>query len=275
MKNVFKRGLQLLTLFSSNNDNMSTDFIKDNILDYRELGDSAFKRSFERDKALLKEMGYLIEFVNDKWKLSDGYSILGTRIIEEIKKSENIDTDRFISVYQLIKQYLNLNYEFEKQNINISKIVQAINEKRRISYKYNTSIRKVYPLGLRQYDGQWYLGVNENSIFKTFKLNNIEDLKIGSIPDLHNLENIKINFSWEESVTPTSLIIKLHEDSYIVNKNKFNHKVKNKNINQEILTIELETFDLQGLIQFLLLTESEIIKISDTEKNKLLEYINE
>tara|TARA_B100001175_G_scaffold296945_1_gene286303 strand:- start:517 stop:1344 length:828 start_codon:yes stop_codon:yes gene_type:complete len=275
MKNVFKRGLQLLTLFSSNNDNMSTDFIKDNILDYRELGDSAFKRSFERDKALLKEMGYLIEFVNDKWKLSDGYSILGTRIIEEIKKSENIDTDRFISVYQLIKQYFNLNYEFEKQNINISKIVQAINEKRRISYKYNTSIRKVYPLGLRQYDGQWYLGVNENSIFKTFKLNNIEDLKIGSIPDLHNLENIKINFSWEESVTPTSLIIKLHEDSYIVNKNKFNHKVKNKNINQEILTIELETFDLQGLIQFLLLTKSEIIKISDTEKNKLLEYINE
>ena len=275
MKNVFKRGLQLLTLFSSNNDNMSTDFIKDNILDYRELGDSAFKRSFERDKALLKEMGYLIEFVNDKWKLSDGYSILGTRIIEEIKKSENIDTDRFISVYQLIKQYFNLNYEFEKQNINISKIVQAINEKRRISYKYNTSIRKVYPLGLRQYDGQWYLGVNENSIFKTFKLNNIEDLKIGSIPDLHNLENIKINFSWEESVTPTSLIIKLHEDSYIVNKNKFNHKVKNKNINQEFLTIELETFDLQGLIQFLLLTESEIIKISDTEKNKLLEYINE
>ena len=275
MKNVFKRGLQLLTLFSSNNDNMSTDFIKDNILDYRELGDSAFKRSFERDKALLKEMGYLIEFVNDKWKLSDGYSILGTRIIEEIKKSEKIDTDRFISVYQLIKQYFNLNYEFEKQNINISKIVQAINEKRRISYKYNTSIRKVYPLGLRQYDGQWYLGVNENSIFKTFKLNNIEDLKIGSIPDLHNLENIKINFSWEESVTPTSLIIKLHEDNYIVNKNKFNHKVKNKNINQEILTIELETFDLQGLIQFLLLTESEIIKISDTEKNKLLEYLNE
>ena len=275
MKNVFKRGLQLLTLFSSNNDNMSTDFIKDNILDYRELGDSAFKRSFERDKALLKEMGYLIEFVNDKWKLSDGYSILGTRIIEEIKKSEKIDTDRFISVYQLIKQYFNLNYEFEKQNINISKIVQAINEKRRISYKYNTSIRKVYPLGLRQYDGQWYLGVNENSIFKTFKLNNIEDLKIGSIPDLHNLENIKINFSWEESVTPTSLIIKLHEDSYIVNKNKFNHKVKNKNINQEIITIELETFDLQGLIQFLLLTESEIIKISNTEKNKLMEYINE
>ena len=111
MKNVFKRGLNLLTLFSSNNENITTDFIKDNILDYRELGDSAFKRSFERDKSLLKEMGYLIEFENDKWKLSDGYSISGTRIIEEIKKTKNIDTNRFISIYQIIKKYLNLNYQ--------------------------------------------------------------------------------------------------------------------------------------------------------------------
>ena len=103
MKNVFKRGLKLLTLFSSNSENITTDFIKDNISDYRELGDSAFKRSFERDKSLLKEMGYLIEFDNDKWKLSEGYTISGTRIIEEIKKNKNIDTNRFINTYQILK----------------------------------------------------------------------------------------------------------------------------------------------------------------------------
>ena len=275
MKNVFKRGLNLLTLFSSNNENITTDFIKDNILDYRELGDSAFKRSFERDKSLLKEMGYLIEFENDKWKLSDGYSISGTRIIEEIKKTKNIDTNRFISIYQIIKKYLNLNYQFDEQSINISKIVQAINEKRRISYKYKGSVRKVYPLGLKQYDGQWYVGVNEQSIFKTFKLSHIEDLKIGSLPNLHNFDNVKINFSWEESMTPVLLTIELSEDSYFIFKNKFNHKVKNKNIFQDKLRIELETYDLQGLTQFLLLTESEIIQMSESEKNKLLELINE
>ena len=275
MKNVFKRGLNLLTLFSSNNENITTDFIKDNILDYRELGDSAFKRSFERDKSLLKEMGYLIEFENDKWKLSDGYSISGTRIIEEIKKTKNIDTNRFISIYQIIKKYLNLNYQFDEQSINISKIVQAINEKRRISYKYKGSVRKVYPLGLKQYDGQWYIGVNEKSIFKTFKLSNIDDLKIGSIPNLHNINNVEINFSWEESMTPLLLTIQLFEDSYFIFKNKFTHKVKNKNLLKGKLTIELQTFDLQGLTQFLLLTESEIIKISQVEKNKILEFINE
>ena len=275
MKNVFKRGLKLLTLFSSNNENITTDFIKDNISDYRELNDSAFKRSFERDKSLLKEMGYLIEFDNDKWKLSDGYTISGTRIIEEIKKNKNIDTNRFINIYQIIKRYLNLNYEFEKQSINISKIVQAINEKRRISYKYKGSVRKVYPLGLKQYDGQWYIGVNEQSIFKTFKLSNIDDLKIGSIPNLHNIDNVEINFSWEENMTPLLLTIELFEDSYFIFKNKFTHKVKNKKIFEDKLTIELQTYDLQGLTQFLLLTESEIIKISHAEKNKLLEFINE
>ena len=275
MKNVFKRGLKLLTLFSSNNENITTDFIKDNISDYRELGESAFKRSFERDKSLLKEMGYLIEFDNDKWKLSDGYTISGTRIIEEIKKNKNIDTNRFINTYQIIKRYLNLNYEFEKQSINISKIAQAINEKRRISYKYKGSVRKVYPLGLKQYDGQWYIGVNEQSKFKTFKLSNIDDLKIGSIPNLHNIENVEINFSWEESMTPLLLTIELFEDSYFIFKNRFNHKVKNKNLFEGKLTIQLQTYDLQGLTQFLLLTEGEIIKITKATKNKLLEFINE
>ena len=275
MKNVFKRGLKLLTLFSSNNENITTDFIKDNISDYRKLGEAAFKRSFERDKSLLKEMGYLIEYDNDKWKLFDGYTISGTRIIEEIKKNKNIDTNRFINTYQIIKRYLNLNYEFEKQSINISKIVQAINEKRRISYKYKGSVRKVYPLGLKQYDGQWYIGVNEQSVFKTFKLSNIDDLKIGSIPNLHNFENVEINFSWEESMTPLLLTIELFEDSYFIYKNRFNHKVKNKNLFEGKLTIQLQTYDLQGLTQFLLLTESEIIKISQAEKNKLLEFINE
>ena len=275
MKNVFKRGLKLLTLFSSNKESITTDFIKDNISDYRELGESAFKRSFERDKSLLKEMGYLIEFDNDKWKLSDGYTISGTRIIEEIKKNKNIDTNRFINTYQIIKRYLNLNYEFEKQSINISKIAQAINEKRRISYKYKGSVRKVYPLGLKQYDGQWYIGVNEQSKFKTFKLSNIDDLKIGSIPNLHNIENVEINFSWEESMTPLLLTIELFEDSYFIFKNRFNHKVKNKNLFEGKLTIQLQTYDLQGLTQFLLLTESEIIKITKATKNKLLEFINE
>ncbi len=51
MKNVFKRCIKLVSLFdSSNTVNLDSNYIKDNISDYRNLSDSAFKRSFERDK---------------------------------------------------------------------------------------------------------------------------------------------------------------------------------------------------------------------------------
>ena len=76
-------------------------------------------------------------------------------------------------------------------------------------------------------------------------------------------------------MTPVLLTIELSEDSYFIFKNKFNHRIKNKNIFQDKLRIELETYDLQGLTQFLLLTESEIIQMSESEKNKLLELIDE
>ena len=49
MKNVLKRSVELLNLLSENSS-VSTDNIKDNIQDYRDLNEQAFRRSFERDK---------------------------------------------------------------------------------------------------------------------------------------------------------------------------------------------------------------------------------
>ena len=157
MKNVFKRCLNLLTLFSSNIETFTTNFIKDNVAEYRELGDSAFKRSFERDKALLKEMGFLLDFENDKWKINDGYKLTGTKIFDDIKSKGSINIENFINTYQVIKQFFNSDYKLDSRNIYISKIIQAIDEKRRISFKYKSSLRKIYPLGLKQYDNQWVI----------------------------------------------------------------------------------------------------------------------
>ena len=135
MKNVFKRCLKLLTLFSLNNENLTTNFIKDNVIEYRELSESAFKRSFERDKALLKDMGFLLDFENDKWKINDGYKLSGTQIFDDIKNNEAINIDDFINTYRLIKQFFKSDYQFNSRNINISKITQAINA---VSYTHLT-----------------------------------------------------------------------------------------------------------------------------------------
>ena len=63
MKNVIKRCVSLLTLFNDKSTQISTEYIRDNISSYRDLSDSAFKRSFERDKVLLREMGYSLDYV--------------------------------------------------------------------------------------------------------------------------------------------------------------------------------------------------------------------
>ena len=275
MKNVFKRCLKLLTLFSLNNENLTTNFIKDNVIEYRELSESAFKRSFERDKALLKDMGFLLDFENDKWKINDGYKLSGTQIFDDIKNNEAINIDDFINTYRLIKQFFKSDYQFNSRNINISKITQAINEKRRVSFKYKSSLRKVYPLGLKQYDNQWYVGANEQSKFKTFKIDNIDDLKLGTKPDLHDIELKTINFSWEERIQPIFITLSILKDHYIVQKNSFKHSLIKSNDDGNKINIEISTYDIQKLIVFILITDAKIIQMTNNNKKRFLEYLDE
>ena len=89
MKNVLRRAIELLNLLSDN-ENLTTENIKDSISDYRDLNQQAFRRSFERDKNLLRSFGYLIQYENDKWSYDKGYSLSGYSIYESIIKSTRL-----------------------------------------------------------------------------------------------------------------------------------------------------------------------------------------
>ena len=85
MKNVLRRAIELLNLLSDN-ENLTTENIKDSISDYRDLNQQAFRRSFERDKNLLRSFGYLIQYENDKWSYDKGcllYTSPSPRDVEE------------------------------------------------------------------------------------------------------------------------------------------------------------------------------------------------
>ena len=141
MKNVLRRAIELLNLLSENN-NLSTENIKDNISDYRDLNQQAFRRSFERDKNLLRSFGYLIEYENDKWSYDKGYSLSGYSIYESIIKSKKISSDKLINTYLYLKKYLaKSNFDNDRSEI-ISKILQAINEKRRVGFDYLNKMKE-------------------------------------------------------------------------------------------------------------------------------------
>ena len=271
MKNVLKRAIELLNLLSDN-ENLTTENIKDSISDYRDLNQQAFRRSFERDKNLLRSFGYLIQYENDKWSYDKGYSLSGYSIYESIIKSDKISNEKLINTYLYLKKYLsNSNYDNDKSEI-ISKILQSINEKRRVGFDYLDKYRKVKPQGLKYYDNKWYLAGEENGLLKTFNLDQIHNLKIGNKADLFQIENKNFPFSWDDEKYSIEATIKLKKDLYDVNKNIFAHNQTQLEIKDEFLHCNISTNDSYGFIKFLLLLddEIEIIKINSTVNLKEL-----
>lgn len=271
MKNVLRRAIELLNLLSDN-ENLTTENIKDSISDYRDLNQQAFRRSFERDKNLLRSFGYLIQYENDKWSYDKGYSLSGYSIYESIIKSDKISNEKLINTYLYLKKYLsNSNYDNDKSEI-ISKILKSINEKRRVGFDYLDKYRKVKPQGLKYFDNKWYLAGEENGSLKTFNLDQIHNLKIGNKADLFQIENKNFPFSWDDEKYSIEATIKLKKDLYDVNKNIFAHNQTQLEIKDEFLHCNVSTNDSYGFIKFLLLLddEIEIIKINSTVNLKEL-----
>ena len=271
MKNVLRRAIELLNLLSDN-ENLTTENIKDSISDYRDLNQQAFRRSFERDKNLLRSFGYLIQYENDKWSYDKGYSLSGYSIYESIIKSDKISSEKLINTYLYLKKYLSHgNYDNDKSEI-ISKILQSINEKRRVGFDYLDKYRKVKPQGLKYFDNKWYLAGEENGSLKTFNLDQIHNLKIGNKADLFQIENKNFPFSWDDEKYSIEATIKLKKDLYEVNKNIFAHNQTQLEIKDEFLYFNVSTNDSYGFIKFLLLLddEIEIIKINSTVNLKEL-----
>ena len=274
MKNVLKRCISLLTLFNDESNQISTEYIRDNISSYRHLSDSAFKRSFERDKVLLREMGYNLDYINDKWSIDEGYSLSGTSIIDDIKINQNIDFNNFLNTYHIMKNYLSSKNKNTNNIENISKLNDAIKDKKRVSFNYQNKIRKVYPMGIKYFNNNWYLGAEDDKKLKTYNLNKINDLKIGNKSELHNKEYKEIKFSWENIDYLIPIKLNLEKEIYLINKNVFNHSVIKKNVDNNLLKIEINTYDVNGLLKFLLLTNPKKITLKKKHKTLLLEALN-
>ena len=274
MKNVLKRCISLLTLFNDVSNQISTEYIRDNISSYRHLSDSAFKRSFERDKVLLREMGYNLDYINDKWSIDEGYNLSGTSIIDDIKNNQNIDFNNFLNTYHIMKNYLSSKNKNTNNIENISKLNDAIKDKKRVSFNYQNKIRKVYPMGIKYFNNNWYLGAEDDKKLKTYNLNKINDLKIGNKSELHNKEYKEIKFSWENIDYLIPIKLNIEKDIYLINKNVFNHSVIKKNVDNNLLKLEINTYDVNGLLKFLLLTNPKKITLKKKHKTLLLEALN-
>lgn len=273
MKNVFKRAIELISLFNSD-ALVSTDFIKDNIKDYRSLSEQSFRRAFERDKSLLKSFGINLIYENDKWSSDKGYSISGNYVYKQLLKNNSFDMNNFFKTFLYLKKiyYFENNSLFEVENV--SQLLEAINEKRRIGFYYNDTYKKVKPVGLRLFNNIWYLAAFEDTALKTFIVKNISNMKIGNKQNLFMEYDKKTKFSWEEQKNNISFDITLPTYLYEISKHLISgFKTLSKNF--EEVKVQVDTNDFLNLYKFLIMLNGNY-KLENIKNGKLfIEYINE
>ena len=274
MKNVLKRSVELLNLLSENSS-ISTNNIKDNIQDYRDLNEQAFRRSFERDKNLLRSFGYIIDYENDKWSFDKGYTLSGNSIYESISKNSSINNQKFVYTYLYLKKFLSSGNIVNDKSEIITKIIKSINEKRRVAFDYFNNYRKIKPQGLKYFNNKWYLAGEENSVIKTFNLDNVKNLKIGNKSELFDIDSSKFPFSWQDENYLTEVTVKINKDIYEVNKNIFTHKIIEDKISDNFLKCKILTNDNLGLVKFLLLCDAKIEILKINNLNEIKSYLNE
>ena len=271
MKNVFKRCMSLLLLFDKYSSGIDSMIIKDNIIQYRDLTESAFHRSFERDKDVLRKLGFEINYINDKWEINSGYEISGVDIWKRIKSDIEVNSLKFLTTYLYLKRIISIDEESSLaiNKNNFFKIQKAIDGKYRVSFIYKKEKRIVYPYSFKLYKDTWYLCALDKDKPKTYILNEITELQIGN--KKHNkildMNELPTNFSWENN--SKLLKLKIGIDTirpYYIYRDKFIHRLINIENGENNTYLEIETFDKLGLKNFLLLIANYLTDIEINDK---------
>ena len=271
MKNVFKRCMSLLLLFDKYSSGIDSMIIKDNIIQYRDLTETAFHRSFERDKDVLRKLGFEINYINDKWEINSGYEISGVDIWKRIKSDIEVNSLKFLTTYLYLKRIISIDEESSLaiNKNNFFKIQKAIDGKYRVSFIYKKEKRIVYPYSFKLYKDTWYLCALDKDKPKTYILNEITELQIGNKKHkkILDINELPTNFSWENN--SKLLKLKIGIDTirpYYIYRDKFIHKLINIENGDNNTYLEIETFDKVGLKNFLLLIANYLTDIEINDK---------
>mgnify|MGYP001217828118 CR=1 FL=1 len=271
MKNVFKRCMSLLLLFDKYSSGIDSMIIKDNIIQYRDLTETAFHRSFERDKDVLRKLGFEINYINDKWEINSGYEISGVDIWKRIKSDIEVNSLKFLTTYLYLKRIISIDEESSLaiNKNNFFKIQKAIDGKYRVSFIYKKEKRIVYPYSFKLYKDTWYLCALDKDKPKTYILNEITELQIGNKKHkkILDMNELPTNFSWENN--SKLLKLKIGIDTirpYYIYRDKFIHRLINIENGDNNTYLEIETFDKLGLKNFLLLIANYLTDIEINDK---------
>lgn len=202
MQKVIERILNLLAFLLTTDHPVSADEIRYTVAGYDEKGDEAFRRTFERDKELLRQIGIPLELqatdlfeVEFGYVIPDGqYSLADPGLTEEERAALALATQavRFggqpsgpdavlklggvVSGDAVVPIGADLGAEVDV----VAEIFDAVSQRRTVTFEYRDRTRTVDAYGLVHRRGHWYLvGPEEGDIVKVYRLDRAGDITTG------------------------------------------------------------------------------------------------
>jgi predicted DNA-binding transcriptional regulator YafY len=202
MQKVIERILNLLAFLLTVGRPVTADEIRYTVKGYDQPSDEAFRRTFERDKDLLRTLGVPITLRHtDVWEVelgyvvpTDDYPIADPGLTDEERSALLIaaqavkfggQSTEAAAIFKLggavtttsAAVAADLGHDLQL----LGDLFEAVLERRRVLFTYSAKPRTVEPYGLGHRFGHWYLIAPEagrSAIVKAFRLDRMSQIKI-------------------------------------------------------------------------------------------------
>jgi predicted DNA-binding transcriptional regulator YafY len=192
MKRVVERLLNLLAFLLTAGRPVAADEIRRTVAGYDQDSDEAFRRMFERDKDLLRNMGIPLELrPTDAWEIEFGYVVPR----DEYELPDPGLTDEERAALWISAQVVRLGgqpsgpeallklgggamsgsgeplaADLGESAASLAAVFEAIIERQVLGFEYRGRDRRVHPYGLLHQRGHWYLIGEEGGEVRVFRV---------------------------------------------------------------------------------------------------------
>lgn len=201
MQRVIERILNLLAFLLTAGRPVTADEIRHTVSGYYQDSDQAFRRTFERDKDLLKSLGVPLRLEHtDAWEVEQGYVISP----DEYSLADPGLTDEERAALWLATRMVHLGGQAPGEGAFlklggspmaglgdplaadlaadpglVAEVFTAIVDRRRLTFDYRGTKRRIDPYGLLHRMGHWYVVGPAGAELRTFRLDRMDAIKVG------------------------------------------------------------------------------------------------
>ncbi len=208
MRKVIERLLNLMAFLLTSERPVTADEIRHTVAGYDQSSDEAFRRMFERDKDLLRQMGIPVQLqATDAWEVEFGYVIPA----DAYEMPDPGLTDEERAALWLAAQVIRLGGQPSGPEAVLKLggspmtgggeplaadlglaadllgfVFQAISERRALHFAYRDRGRRLEPYGLAHQRGHWYVVGRDTGAgeVRSYRLDRASDLELGDQPEV-------------------------------------------------------------------------------------------